>query len=76
MLKQNKDYSVLDNYEKQGIIIQSKKNKNYLKAILYTIYAILYIDFIGYIFWSISGQVPLDSFYIGIVSNSIINLIK
>lgn len=37
---------------------------------------ILLIDFLGFIAWSVSGQKPVDNFHAGIITETIINLIK
>jgi|ETNvirnome_2_130_1030620.scaffolds.fasta_scaffold13804_6 hypothetical protein len=36
---------------------------------------ILLFDFAGFVLWSISGQVPADNFYIGSITNHIIEII-
>lgn len=47
--------------------------KEYLIALC--IFVIL-IDLLGFIMWSLSGQQPADSFFLGSITRSIINLIK
>jgi hypothetical protein len=36
---------------------------------------ILLIDLAGFILWALSGQTPIDGFYIGAITNWTINLI-
>ena len=35
----------------------------------------LIIDFVGFTLWSLSGQIPVDNFFVGKITHSIINLI-
>jgi hypothetical protein len=39
-----------------------------------TVLIVLAIDFVGMVAWIISGQLPLDGFYIGRISTEIIRL--
>jgi hypothetical protein len=39
-----------------------------------TVLIVLAIDFVGMVAWSISGQFPLDGFYVGRISTEIIRL--
>lgn len=41
---------------------------------LATVLIVLAIDFVGMVAWSISGQLPLDGFYVGRISTEIIRL--
>ena len=45
-----------------------------LKIIIYTILIILAIDLVGFIAWIVSGQLPVDNFYIGTITANIIKL--
>jgi len=56
---------------KMLIIIMKLRN-----TIIYTVILILMIDFACFLAWSTSGQMPVDNFHAGIISESIIKLIK
>lgn len=49
--------------------------KNTLQIIGGVIAFILVIDFIGFIAWAMSGQMPVDNFYIGTISAHVIGAI-
>lgn len=40
-----------------------------------TIIVIIGIDFVGFIAWAMSGQIPPDSMFIGAITKSILSLI-
>jgi len=44
--------------------------------IIYTVILILMVDFACFLMWATSGQTPTDNFHAGIISESIIKLIK
>lgn len=50
------------------------KNK-ILKTIINAILIILVIDFLGFVFWVILGQYPVDGFYIGRCTVEIIKVL-
>lgn len=43
--------------------------------IIKTIITILIIDMLGFVVWIISGQLPVDSFYIGTITAHILQAI-
>ena len=47
--------------------------KNIFKIVLQVIVIVLVIDFAGLVWWTKSGQKPVDSFYVGAISANIIN---
>ena len=47
-----------------------------LKWIGIAVIAILAIDFLGAMVWALSGQQPIDSFYIGKITSEVIGIIK
>ena len=48
----------------------------YIKMFIWVVVMILFIDFVGFIAWSTSGQKPVDNFHAGIGFETIIKLIK
>ena len=56
-----------------------KPDYNFAQASLMFLVAlivgILLIDLAGFILWALSGQTPIDGFYIGAITNWTINLI-
>lgn len=46
-----------------------------MKYILSAVMVFLVMDFIAFIAWALSGQMPVDSFFLGAVTKSIINII-
>lgn len=49
--------------------------KENISSILFVIGFVLMIDFIFWLFWAMSGQQPTDSFYLGTISQHILQLI-
>lgn len=45
------------------------------KYILVFVVGILLIDMFGFMFWVVSGQMPVDNFYAGVITKTIISLI-
>ena len=50
--------------------------KNILKRVINGLVFVLVIDLLGFIAWKTSGQVAPDNFHAGVITESIINLIK
>ena len=46
------------------------------KTIGTVIAIIIMIDMFGFMIWALSGQTPINGFYIGSITSSTINLIK
>jgi len=57
------------------IISKLTTNNMTKKDILKIIIILLAIDFMGWVAWQISGQIPQDGFYLGAITQFIINLI-
>ena len=53
-----------------------KGEYNFLEVALMFIVALLLIDGLYFIFWSLSCQTPPDSFHFGVIIESIIKIIK
>ena len=51
----------------------SIKNQGF-KVFTMVFICILLVDFIGFISWIVSGQQPMDNFYIGSITSNILNL--
>jgi hypothetical protein len=45
-----------------------------MKKILFILGAVLAVDFLGFIAWIFSGQFPVDGFYFGVITSSVIKL--
>lgn len=48
----------------------------YMKTIMTIIILIAIVDFIGFTAWSLSRQKPLDGFFVGCITTSIIEYVK
>jgi hypothetical protein len=57
----------------------AKKDYTAIKAFLLFLVAvglgILFVDFIGFLAWIISGQFPVDSFYLGSITSNLIQFL-
>lgn len=51
------------------------RNKNILEFIVYSLVFVLIIDFIGFCAWSMSGQVPNDNLFFGVITRTILQVI-
>ena len=49
--------------------------KNILKIAGWIILAVLMIDALGFVGWVLSGQTPVDSFYIGAITANVLQVI-
>lgn len=47
-------------------------NKKKIGAVILTL---LFLDILGFIAWSLSGQIPADGFYIGIITKAVLSFI-
>jgi hypothetical protein len=47
-----------------------------IKMILGVIAFILIADVYGFLLWELSGQVPVDAFHTGLITEKILNIIK
>ena len=45
-----------------------------MKTILYIITIYLFLDIAGFLAWSLSGQLPVDNFYLGSLSANLLRL--
>lgn len=45
-----------------------------MKIFLWIVVGVLFIDFLGFGSWALSGQRPIDDFHAGIITESIIHL--
>jgi len=43
--------------------------------IQHVLIAVLVLDFLGFMAWNLSGQLPVDGFYIGVITRFVISLI-
>ena len=46
-----------------------------IKTIFYIALVILAIDFVGFMFWAMSGQYPIDGFYVGSITTHILQAV-
>lgn len=46
-----------------------------IKNIMYVLGLVFMFDVLGFMFWSVSGQIPVDSFHVGVITESIIKII-
>jgi len=46
-----------------------------MKVFLTWVSVILALDFFGFIIWSLSGQFPIDGFYLGMITSHILRAI-
>jgi hypothetical protein len=46
-----------------------------IKKALFSLFIIFSIDFLGFTFWILSNQKPIDNFYLGTLTAHIINAI-
>lgn len=46
-----------------------------LITVVSTITIIIAIDFIGFCFWIASNQIPVDNFFIGVITKTILSII-
>lgn len=51
-----------------------EKENSIFEIIVAVVIAFLVIDLLGFVAWSLSGQMPADSFYIGSISDSVLHL--
>lgn len=49
--------------------------KNAIKITLTVAIVILAIDFIGFVLWAMSGQQPVDGFYVGAITTNVLRAI-
>lgn len=47
-----------------------------MKSIIYIVVIVMVIDLLGFVSWALSGQVAPDKYHTGIISESIIKIIK
>lgn len=47
-----------------------------INAIIWIVILVLIIDAIGFMAWSVSGQVPADNFHAGVITKTFINKIQ
>lgn len=45
-----------------------------LENVLYVIIAIMLFDFVMFMMWAMSGQAPVDGFYFGVITKTVLNL--
>lgn len=50
---------------------KSEIMSNFLNVVV----LVLFLDFFGFVWWSFSGQTPIDGIYIGAVTKNFISLI-
>lgn len=46
-----------------------------MKTLTSILSLVLLIDVLGFCLWTMSGQLPVDNFYVGIITKTIISLI-
>lgn len=51
-----------------------EKENGIFEIVSIVVLVFLFIDFLGFVAWSFSGQLPADSFYIGSITHSFISL--
>ena len=47
-----------------------------MKTTLSVLAVIMLVDAVGFLMWQVSGQTPIDSFYIGTITKNLLILIK
>lgn len=78
MQKINSTYNpyTMSELKRRGLL--KRKGINWIHWIMNIFYAVLIvlaIDFIVYAMWVLSGQVPVDGFYVGAITNAILKAI-
>ena len=56
----------------RGVSYTRDQAANFLLGLAMVVGAIVAIDFAGFILWKLSGQVPVDGFFIGGLTNLIL----
>ena len=46
-----------------------------IKNIMYVLGFVFMFDVLGFMFWIASGQMPVDNFHVGVITESIIKII-
>jgi len=78
-INNNKNIMIKDFQTKEQRLKRSSLDKNINLLDIFnfafaTVLIVLAIDFVGMVAWIISGQLPLDGFYVGRISTEIIRL--
>jgi len=64
----------LTNYSFFTTYTMKAKTMEYIDMVTMIVVAILVIDFVGFVAWVMSGQVPPDGFFVGAITKNVINL--
>lgn len=56
-------------------IIDIKTPMSAKQIIINIVFGIILIDMFGFIAWIASGQIPVDNFYVGIITKTVLSLI-
>ncbi len=45
------------------------------KEVLWLLLMVMVVDLLGYVAWAVSGQFPVDGFYIGAITHGIVKVL-